>query len=402
MPMDIVFQESEEQEGTRAVVARWIKQIGEAVAKNEPVLEVETDKVTVEVVAPEAGVLSELVVTEGDVLNPGDVVARVASESSEPAATPSGDFAKPESAAESTQSEPPVERPKLSPAVRKLLAKHELRADDIRGTGSKGRVTVRDVEQHVRHLSSAAVSEPLATVDLPATDSGGQRVPHTPMRRKIARHMVDSLLHTAPHVTSVFEADLSAIIAHRKANKADFAKQGVKLTFSAYFVQAASRALAEVPQVNSRFHEDYLEVFPQQHIGVGTALGDDGLVVPVLRNAESLNLFGTAERLDQLVEKARNKKLAQADLQGGTFTISNHGVSGSLVATPIIINQPQSAILGIGKLQKRVVVREVDGQDVMAIRPMCYVSLTIDHRALDAHQTNRFLTTFVSSLEEWA
>ena len=390
--MEIRFEESE-QEGTRAVVSRWLRAVGDRVERNDPLLEVETDKVTVEIVAPEAGTLEALLVAEGDELEPGQTVARVSQTDAAPAGVETS--TRP---TESTPSAAKAARPRLSPAVRKLLAQNDLHVDDIEGTGSKGRVTVRDVQRHLASMSKAPVSK--TPVD-PAPTPGVGRIPHSPMRQRIAEHMTRSLLHTAPHVTSVFEADLSRVIAHRKAHKADFERQGVNLTLSAYFVRATVAALTAVPMVNSRYHDEYLEVFPHHHIGVGTALGDEGLVVPVVRHAESLNLFGTAQRLDELVSRARAKKLSRDDLEGGTFSISNHGVSGSLVAAPIIINQPQSAILGLGKLEKRVVVREVDGEDVMAIRPMCYVTLTIDHRALDAHQTNQFLTAFVDALESW-
>jgi len=221
------------------------------------------------------------------------------------------------------------------------------------------------------------------------------------MRQSIAKHMVESLLHTAPHVTSVFELDMSNVIEHRRWHKKEFAEQGVNLTFTAYFLAASVAAIQAVPQVNSRFHEDALEVFEQINIGVGTALGDKGLVVPVVEAVQSKTLFEIAEALQSQTEKARSGKLSPADMKNGTFTISNHGVSGSLFATPIIINQPQVAILGVGKLEKRVVVREVDGRDEMVIKPMCYVSLSIDHRALDASQTNQFLSLLVETLERW-
>ena len=159
--------------------------------------------------------------------------------------------------------------------------------------------------------------------------------------------------------------------------------------------------MQKVPVINSRFYDDYLEVFEDINIGVGTALGDDGLIVPVVKQVQEKNLFEIATALQQQTDKARQGKLVAADMRDGTFTISNHGVSGSLFATPIIINQPQVAILGIGKLEKRVVVEDVNGEDTMVIRPKCYVSLSIDHRALDAHQTNLFLSHFVDVIENW-
>jgi 2-oxoglutarate dehydrogenase E2 component (dihydrolipoamide succinyltransferase) len=211
--------------------------------------------------------------------------------------------------------------------------------------------------------------------------------------------MVQSLLHTAPHVTTVFEADLTAVLEHRQRNKEEFARRGAPLTLTAYFLQATVAAIRAVPEANSRWTDSALEIYDSMHIGVATAL-ETGLVVPVLRDMQARDLFETAKGLEDLVSRAREGRLAPADMRGGTFTISNHGVSGSLVATPIIINQPQAAILGIGKLEKRPVVSsdEDGGEDRIVIRPRCYVTLTIDHRVMDGHQANRFLQTFVERL----
>lgn len=220
------------------------------------------------------------------------------------------------------------------------------------------------------------------------------------MRRRIAEHMLRSV-QTAPHVTSLFEADLSAVLAHRQATAEAAAARGCKLTLTAYFVAASAMAVRRVPEVNSRWHGDRLELFDDINIGIGTALGDSGLVVPVIMGVQDLDLGDIAKRLEALTRRAREGRLAPVDVQGGTFTISNHGVSGSLLATPIIINQPQSAILGVGKLEKRVIVREIGGQDSIQIRPMCFITLTLDHRVLDGYQANRFLGHLVSALEQW-
>jgi 2-oxoglutarate dehydrogenase E2 component (dihydrolipoamide succinyltransferase) len=222
------------------------------------------------------------------------------------------------------------------------------------------------------------------------------RVPHTATRKRIAEHMVQSL-HTAPHVTTVFEADLTAVLEHRQRNKEDFARRGAALTLTAYFLQAAVTAIRVVPEANSRWTDSALEVFDSIHIGVATAL-DTGLVVPVLRDMQSRDFFETAQGLEDLISRTRDGRLSPADVRGGTFTISNHGVSGSLLATPIIINQPQSALLGVGKLEKRPVVMSGSGEDRIVIRPRCYVSLTLDHRVMDGHQANRFLQTFLERL----
>jgi 2-oxoglutarate dehydrogenase E2 component (dihydrolipoamide succinyltransferase) len=192
------------------------------------------------------------------------------------------------------------------------------------------------------------------------------------------------------------------VLAHRAAHQQDFEKRGTSLTLTAYFVAACVDAIRAVPEANARWTDEALLLNGQIHIGVATALTGRGLVVPVIRDVEDLDLFGIAAGLGELVARAREDRLTPADLRGGTFTISNHGVSGSLVAAPIVINQPQSATLGIGRLEKRAVVVEHDGRDHIVIRPRCYVSLTIDHRVLDGHQANRFMEVLVRRLEGWS
>jgi 2-oxoglutarate dehydrogenase E2 component (dihydrolipoamide succinyltransferase) len=288
----------------------------------------------------------------------------------------------------------------MSPAVRRLLAEHGLDADSVKAGGEGGRITVDDV------LAAAArYAAPGAKTVRPAGVAGTdgiRRVPHTPMRRRIAAHMVESLLQTAPHVTTVFEADMAEVLAHRAAHRQGFEKRGASLTLTAYFVAACVDAMRAVPEANGRWTDEALLLNEQIDIGVATALEGRGLVVPVIRNVASLDLFGIAAGLGELVGRAREDRLTPADLRGGTFTISNHGVSGSLVAAPIVINQPQSAILGIGRLEKRAVVVARDGGDEVVIRPRCYVTLTIDHRALDGHQANRFMEVLVRRLEGWS
>ncbi len=420
----IVLSE-EQQEGTQAVVSQWLKQVGQPVSINEPLVELETDKVMMEVVAPADGVLHAIQVENGQEVTPGKILGTIdpegrskPSESTKEAIHDSRPRTLSQSGVDSKLQEASLLSADttagffslpFSPAVRRLLQTHQIDpqhlATQLQGSGKGGRLTARDVRRYLANTAgsnsqskqAAGNDQALSAVDSPSPI----RKPHSLMRRKIAEHMVESLLHTAPHVTSVFNLDMSAIIAHRKAHKQAFAQAGAKLTFTAYFLAAAARAAQLVPEVNSCFHEDHLEIFPWVNIGVGTALGDDGLVVPVIRDCQRKSLQQIALELTQMTEKARQGKLTQEDMQGGTLTISNHGVSGSLVATPIIINQPQSAILGIGKMEKRVVVDSHNGQDMIAIKPMCYVTLTIDHRALDAWHTNRFLSHFVDTLENW-
>jgi 2-oxoglutarate dehydrogenase E2 component (dihydrolipoamide succinyltransferase) len=401
-----------EAEGTRSQILRWLKQVGDSVAENEPLIEIETDKVTVEVASPGSGVLREILRHEQEEIAPGELLGRL-----DPAAVgtraasapvaggntrPARPVAAAAAAAAVTRVAPGVAESPLSPAVRRLLAEHGLDAGAVRGSGPHGRITVEDV------LRTAADGETAPGIKVSAADAaaeplpelgpGMRRVPHTAMRRRIAEHMVQSLLHTAPHVTTVFEADMGAVLEDRAGRREEFARRGVPLTLSAYFVRAAVAAIRAVPEANSRWTDSALEIYQSVHVGIATALEGTGLVVPVLRDAEQRDLLDTARGLDDLVRRARSGQLAPADVRGGTFTISNHGVSGSLLATPIIINQPQSAILGIGKLEQRAVVVEEGDAHKIAARPRCYVTLTLDHRVMDGHQANHFMRIFVQTL----
>jgi 2-oxoglutarate dehydrogenase E2 component (dihydrolipoamide succinyltransferase) len=284
---------------------------------------------------------------------------------------------------------------RLSPSVKRALLQHDLDPANIEGTGRAGRITRADVDKAAENRAARPAQAQPSTEGI-----ASHSVPHDRMRLRIAENMLNSVTQ-APHVTAVFECDFSAILAHRARHKESWVRQGVKLTYTAYLVAAAAEAMKVAPAINSRWHADRLEIYDDINIGVGTALGTKGLIVPVLRQVQRLSLQGVAAGLDELIERARAEKLTGADVKGGTFTISNHGVSGSLFASPIIINQPQSAILGVGKLEKRVVVREVGGVDTIQIRPMAYVSLTIDHRVVDGHQTNAWLTRFVEQIETW-
>jgi 2-oxoglutarate dehydrogenase E2 component (dihydrolipoamide succinyltransferase) len=403
-----------DQEGTKAVVRTWLKAVGDRVELNDPLLELETDKVTVEVPAPAAGLLSEILLQRDQEAAPGVVLGRIAVTSEvahepeaalQPFSQPFGlsltkpsltsAFEEKEEGRPSTGSGRTVAvggELRLSPSVKRALVQHDLDPSGIEGTGRGGRITRDDVDK----AAAALLAAPAASQASIASHS----IPHDRMRLRIAENMLNSVTQ-APHVTAVFECDFSSIIAHRTRHKDDWARQGVKLTYTAYLVAAAAEAMTVGPAINSRWHADRLEVYDDINVGVGTALGSKGLIVPVLRQVQRLSLQGVAAGLDQLVERARAEKLSAQDVKGGTFTISNHGVSGSLFASPIIINQPQSAILGVGKLEKRVVVREFDGVDSIQIRPMAYVSLTIDHRVVDGHQTNAWLSRFVELIEGW-
>ncbi len=439
----------EQTEGTRSQVLRWLKSVGDAVTQHEPLIELETDKVTVEVAAPGSGILQEILKQAQEDVGPGELLGRIGSDTAgaiptqvpasngdsrgPPASTGAPIFEGQTSEGQTSEGQTsgrqtsgglsPLTTPSsetddrkaanlLSPAVRRLLAEHSLEPAAIRGTGERGRITVQDVLQVVSAASTASTASGAAAsgaaavgVTTPAIGADSpppaRRVPHSAIRKRIAEHMVRSLLDTAPHVTTVFEADLSAVLRHRAAHRARFASEGVPLTLTAYFLRATVDAIRSVPETNSRWTDTALEVFDSVHIGVATALEDE-LVVPVLRHVDTLDLLETARSLHELISRAREHRLTPADVRGGTFTISNHGVSGSLLATPIVINQPQSAILGVGKLEKRVTVQQDQaGEDRFAIQPRCYVTLTIDHRSLDGHRANRFLQTFVERLAHW-
>jgi 2-oxoglutarate dehydrogenase E2 component (dihydrolipoamide succinyltransferase) len=386
------------EEGTRATILRWCKAVGDSVAKDEPLVELETDKVTVEIPAPASGTLIEVLKPVNAEVSPDEVLARLRLADAA-IAVPAGGG----EAVKSNRQTPPQAptgggaQELLSPSVRRLLREHSIAPGDINGTGRDGRVTAEDVARHVSQAPPpGARAEQPAVAGTPASTT----VPHTAIRRRVAEHMARSLAD-APHVTTLFEADLTRAIRHRALHAPEFESRGTRLTLTAYFIAACVRALRAHPEVNATFNQDAMELYGDVNIGVGTALGNKGLIVPVIRRAQTLSLFDIAQRLNQLVEGARAGTLAPQDVRGGTFTISNHGVGGSLLAAPIVINQPQVAILGVGKVERRVCVIEAGGSESIAVRSMCYLTLTIDHRALDAFQANGFLKLVVETLEQW-
>lgn len=409
---------------TEGTIGRWLKRPGEPVAKYEPLLEVITDKVDTEVPAPSAGTLLEILVAEGETVPVGTVIARlgVAEEQPAPAVapgTPPAPAIAPQATALAEPATATTERSTyLSPVVARLAAEHRLDLSQIRGTGQGGRITKQDVLRLIesRGAEPAAPPSPAPPAPDPAPPSlastqraapDGERqplpadaevVPLSSMRRAIAEHMERSVRIT-PHVTTVMEVDLSRIIAHRAAYRAAFERQGVRLTFTPYFVQAAVAGLQQVPVLNGSFSAEGIILNRRIHIGVAVAL-DEGLLVPVVRDADEKNLLGLARLVNDLADRARTRRLAPDETQGGTFTITNHGVTGSLFATPII-NQPQAAILGIGAIVKRPVVVSQGGVDAIAIVPMAYLSLTFDHRIADGATGDAFLAAVKAALEQY-
>ena len=377
------------QEGSQSFIGQWLKNPGDHVEIHEPLLEVSTDKAVVEVPSPVSGVLTEIIKQKDEEIQAGEILGQIE------ASTPSASFKDHVELSTKqmfNQSASGKQKNELSPAVRRLVKQHAIDVSQLAGTGKDGRITLQDVSDFIdgKQTESAA----------PTSHLPSHNINHTGLRKSIAKHMVDSLSHS-PHVTALFEANMSAVMKHREQHKQKFKDQGVALTYTAYIVEATVKSLKTVPQVNSRWHGEHLEVFDIYNIGVGTALGDKGIVVPVIHNAQDLDLFDIAKALQELTQKARDNKLEPKDMHDGTFTISNHGVSGSLLAAPIIINQPQAAILGVGKMEKRAVVIEDNGNDKIEILPMAYVTLSVDHRILDAYNTNKFLSCFVDALNKY-
>ncbi|MFZ1505206.1 MAG: dihydrolipoamide acetyltransferase family protein [Anaerolineae bacterium] len=440
-------------EGT---VSRWRVQVGDQVKQYDVLLEVSTDKVDTEIPSPVAGTVLSIVAADGETVKAGSLIALIGQPGEDIGASAAPAPQAADRAATSADGAPPCvfsenasaaaaldESRRLSPVVAKMATEHGIDIAQVPGTGLGGRVTKKDVLTYLERrdlagpapvlptlmpwempgsgdlfkpaapwsapAASATASErpapmppaaaaPVASRPPAAVSRAGMAdeeiMPLSAMRRSIARHMVASKF-TAPHVTTVFEADLSQVVAHRNAVKADYERLGVKLTFTPYFVQAVVAALKAHPQVNASFSEEALILKKRVHIGVAVDIGD-GLLVPVVKDADDLTLKGLARTIADLAERARTRKLAPDELAGSTFTITNHGVSGSLFAMPII-NQPNVGILGVGAIQKRVVVVG----DAIAIRPMCYLSFTFDHRALDGALADHFAAAVVKHLENW-
>jgi len=437
MATDVIMPQLGESvvEGT---LSRWLKKVGERVEEFEPLAEVTTDKVDTEIPSPASGVVLAIYVAEGQTVERGTRLAVIGQPDERvddaPSAASAHAHAAPAaersatSAARATESAANAQR--YSPVVARMAAEHNLDLSRIRGTGLGGRVTKKDVEAYLAaqretpaaelapweqpgggdlfkptdEIFAAANTKPSAAPASPAppapSELSGTLVPHSAMRRSIAKHMVESKLHIAPHVTTVFEVDMTRTMAHWRANEAAFAAQGVRLTLTAYFVAAIVRAAQAQPTLNSRWTDDGLFVPNVVNVGMAVAL-NDGLIVPVIKNAQDLSLIGLARQVNDLATRARAKQLKPDDLQGGTITLTNHGVSGSLFATPII-NQPQSAIVGVGAVTKRpVVIADSDGNDMLAIRPMLYATLTFDHRVADGALGDAFMRAFKETLENW-
>ena len=434
-------------EGT---VGRWLIAEGETIEEYQALLEVETDKVNTEIPAPASGVLLKVLVPEGTTVSagtvlavigqPDEVLSKVPRERDQAPikqgaaapdelkirpltkAKPSGD--------EGLKREELTGRGVISPVVARIAAEHGIdlaSAADIPGSGRGGRITKRDILAYVKQFQEEELpprERPGTSELLEAIDEGetvgpaaaklaaekmpeltaagplpGDVVPHTSLRQAIAEHMLRSV-RTSPHATTVMEADMSRVVAYREGYKAEFReREGLRLTFTPFFIQAVVEGLRAVPEANSSYTDQGLLLHRQINIGIAVAL-DTGLIVPVIKDADRLSLVDLQRAVTDLAERARKGKLTPDEVRGSTFTVNNHGVSGSLFATPII-NQPNAGILGVGAVKKRPVVATVDEVDSIAIRPMCYVSFTFDHRIMDGAMADRFLTSVIAVLERW-
>ena len=397
---------------TEATVAKWFKKVGDAVERDEPVAELETDKVTVEINAPEAGILAEIAAAEGAEVEVGALLGRIAGAGEAPAmpTPPPATAAPPPAVPEPAP--PPVaatEPAPLSPAVRRLVEEHALDAAAIPASGKDGRLTKGDVLAYLESAPAAEsqpaaepvaeAAEPEAPPPVPAAprpvgDRSEERVRMTRLRRRVAERLKVAQ-NTAAMLTTFNEADMSAVMALRARYRQSFEdKHGVRLGFMSFFVKAAIAALREIPAVNAEIDGD--EIVYKNYYDIGVAVGTpQGLVVPVLRDADARSFADIEQAINGLGVKARDGKLTMDDLTGGTFTISNGGVYGSLLSTPIL-NTPQSGILGMHKIEQRPVA--VDGQ--VEVRPMMYLALSYDHRIIDGREAVTFLVRIKECIED--
>jgi pyruvate dehydrogenase E2 component (dihydrolipoamide acetyltransferase) len=411
MPTNVVMPQMGESiaEGT---IVRWIKKVGDNVDRDEPLFEISTDKVDAEIPSPGAGVLTEIKVKEGETVAVNSVVAVIGgqkvAEESKPSEMPEAAVGQPE--AESRKPEAESRKPEAgsgkleadgrqrsSPLVRRIAKEHNVDIRQISGTGISGRVTKNDILGFIQAGPKAAPASATRTVGhIPAYKPGDkvEIVPMTIMRKKIAEHMVISA-HTSPHVYSVYEVDFHRLSQLRDKKKGDYERGGTKLTYTALIAKVVVDALRAFPLVNASIDGDNIVYKKDINLGIAVAL-DQGLIVPVIKNADEKNLVGLSRAIEDLAARARSKKLNPDEVQGGTFTITNPGIFGAVYGLPLI-NQPQVAILGVGAIEKRAVVVN----DAIAIHPTCHLSLGYDHRLVDGADAGRFLSYIKERLEKF-
>lgn len=400
---------------TEGVITSWYKKIGDWVDKDEPLLSITTDKVDADVPSPGEGYLTKIGFEEGATVEIDAVIAvlspslngaatEVASASSEPAAEPSPtsprQVAQGSGRAGSDADE--LRRTRSSPLVRKMAAEHGVDLGQVKGSGISGRVSKHDLARYLESKPATVASAP-AVVAAPRDNKWAYQPaptdrlePFSPMRASIAEHMVVSR-QTSAHVTTVFEVDMTRVAKLRAKHRRAYEEKGVKLSFMPFILKAVTTAIAEYPIVNSAVVDRSVAYRRDINLGMAVAV-DWGLLVPVIRQADEKSLLGLARSVNDLAERARDRKLGPDDLQGGTFTVTNPGVFGSLFGTPII-NQPQVAILCVGTITKRPVVTE---DDAIAIRHMMYLALSFDHRVIDGATGDRFMRSIKEQLENFS
>ncbi len=399
---------------TEGTITKWLKKVGDTVQRDEPIFEISTDKVDAEIPSPVAGTLSEIKVGEGKTVTINTVVAVIggAAGKAAPAAAPAAAApAAAAPAAAATKAAPAAapapsatagERVRSSPLVRKIAKDNNVDLTQVPGTGSEGRITKTDILGHIEGGAKPAAASAPAAAAKPAAPAPqpGELVPMSKMRSIIAQRMVESK-RTSPHVHTVFKVDMTRIVKLREKEKSKYEQRnGVKLTYMPFITRAAIVALRKHPVVNAFLQGDAILYNKNINIGIAVAL-DWGLIVPVLKQTEEKNFLGIARGIVDVAERARGKKLAPDEISGGTFTLTNSGIFGEQFGTPII-NQPQSAILGIGGLNKEAeVLTDKDGNDVIAIRSIQRFTLGFDHRIVDGADAGKFMSDFKAYLENW-
>ncbi|MEX0736836.1 MAG: dihydrolipoamide acetyltransferase family protein [Bacteroidota bacterium] len=426
MQVEVVMPKMGEsiQEGK---ILRWMKKPGDTIEKDESILEISTDKVDSEIPSPSAGVLTKIVVPEGDTVDVGTVIAFIETDASSatvdtttPAASARKQESQHEPAAAPQKQHIKVEGSRerngdrfYSPLVKNIAQKEGIaleELDQISGSGLAGRVTKNDVLGYLSSRTSKPVVSSrtdyaIASVDLKELE---KKYPSPKyeilqmdnLQKKMAEHMVKSL-QTSPHVQAISECDVTSIVEFRAKDAERFEKlEGFKLTYTPFFINAAIRALKQFPLINSSVEGD--KIILKKFINFGMAVAaPTGLIVPVIKNAEEKNFLGLARAINDIAVRTRTKKLLPEEVQGGTFTITNYGVFGNIIGIPII-NQPQVAILGVGAIQKRpVVVTDADGNDSIAVRSMVYLTLSFDHRIVDGAIGGQFISAVVANLEQY-
>ncbi len=442
MPVDVIMPQMGESiaEGT---LVKWLKQKGDRVERDENLFEISTDKVDAEIPSPGAGTLGEILVEEGQTVEVGTVVARLLEEGESPSEKPA-QAVQPKREEPTSESEPAVaaaaapgaeesatesgngaggiptkaelRRTRSSPVVRNIASEHGIDLSRVEGTGLSGRVTKRDILAYVERGEAAPAEAPERTAppvgelapgaaEGPRPFAEGDRVEiesMSIMRQRIAEHMTDSR-RTSAHVTSFFEIDMSRVAELRQRNKTRFLEDsGVKLTYMPFIIQALVEGVKEWPIVNASVWGDKIVYKKDVNVGIAVALPQDkgfGLIVPVIRHADELSLVGLARSTNDLAERARTKKLSPDEVQGGTITITNPGVFGSLAGTPII-NQPQVAILGVGAIEKRVKV--IGPGDAIGVRTCAFFSISYDHRVVDGATADHFMLVVKEKLENFS